>query len=192
MQLEQGEVRSALVGAHDEMTPAYFTLLQRSAYLGHMEDGFAGEAALSMMLATEEGEGALCRVSGVVMGYRPRSLQGLYGELLERAACRAEDIDAVVTGVNGQVANDAVYAEVCGALFPGKPLLRYKHLFGESYAASGLGAYVGAVCLRQGRIAEHLFVEGGMGEVRGLRRLLLYNQIEGKHHCLILLSACGG
>jgi len=191
MQLEQGELNTALVGAHDEMTPAYFTLLRRTGYLGHTADGFAGEAALSLALSCEKQASALCRVEGLTLAYRPKSLSALYNALLERTHCRPEDIDAVMIGLNGQPANDQVYAEACPALFPGKPLLRYKHLFGESYAASGMGVYTAAVCLAQGRIPGHLFVRPDEAERQGVRRLLCYNQFDNKNHSLILLSACG-
>ena len=33
LQMQQG-IRTALVGAHDEMTPAYFSMLQKAGYLG--------------------------------------------------------------------------------------------------------------------------------------------------------------
>ena len=58
-------VSTALVGAHDEMTPAYFTLLKKSGYLGRANQTFAGETAVAMMLATEKSEKTLCEIEAV-------------------------------------------------------------------------------------------------------------------------------
>ncbi|MDR3188734.1 MAG: beta-ketoacyl synthase chain length factor [Prevotellaceae bacterium] len=192
-QLESRRIQTALVGAHDEMTPGYFTLLTRTGYLGRAAAGFSGEVALSMMLAAARRENALCRLRGVEMTYRPDSnaLRQALLRLLQRAQCTLNDVDAVMTGVSGQQVNDQLYASVCTALFPRKPLLRYKHLFGEAYTASGLGVYAAAVCLSRQRIPAHLFAEHRRGEQRGVGHILFYSHAEGKNHSFILLSPCG-
>jgi hypothetical protein len=102
-----------------------------------------------------------------------------------------EDIDAVMIGNNGQEENDRIYMENCPVLFPGRKLLHYKHLFGESYTASGLGVHAAAVCLHQQRIPAHLFIDAKNGEQQGVKHILCYNQFENKNHSFILLSACG-
>ena len=194
MQLRNGQAATALVGAHDEMTVDYFTLLKRAGYLGHAVNGFAGEAAVSLTLGTEPSKTALCRIEGIEMLYHPvikkddcLPLQ----RILENSPFRVEDADAVMIGVNGQPANDKVYNEICPVLFPKARLLRYKHLFGESYSASGLGVYAAAICLMQRRIPSHLFVDAGYSELRNVRRIVFYNQFEGKNHSFIFLSLCG-
>ncbi|MDR1343499.1 MAG: beta-ketoacyl synthase chain length factor [Prevotellaceae bacterium] len=192
-QLGSNRIQTALVGAHDEMTPSYFALLKRTGYLGHAPNGFSGEVALSMMLATTPGDSALCRLRGVELEYNPdaETLQKTLGRMLQSAQCSLEEVDAVMTGVSGLPSNDRVYASICPELLPNKKQLRYKHLFGESYTAPGLGVYAAAVCLCRQRIPAHLFVGGQSGEQRGVRHILCYNHFEGKNHSLILLSACG-
>ena len=193
MQLKNKQIQTALVGAHDEMTPKYFTMLKRIGYLGNAENGFAGETAISMMLASDKKTNSLCRLDGIEMMYRPdkNELQKGLSQLLEQAQCSLEEVDAVMIGVNNQKANDQVYAEVCPELFPGKKFLRYKHLFGESYSASGLGVYAAATCLHQQRIPTHLFVNSDEKEQKKLKHILFYNQFENKNHTLVLLSSCG-
>jgi hypothetical protein len=102
----------------------------------------------------------------------------------------SEDVDAVMIGVNGEPANDCINEEICPVLFPDKKLLRYKHLFGESYTASGLGVYASAACLHRQRIPAHLFVKPEK-EQQGVKHILCYNQFENKNHTFILLSSCG-
>jgi len=192
MQLKEKQVQTALVGAYDEMTPSYFTLLKRIGYLGNAENGFAGETAVSMMLATEQKINTLCQFKGIEILYCPNKneLQEGLSRLLEQVQCSLDKIDAVMIGVNNQNTNDQIYAEICPELFPNKKLLRYKHLFGESYTASGLGIYAAATCLHQQRIPAHLFVHSEE-EQKGIKNILFYNQFENKNHTLLLLSSCG-
>jgi len=192
MQLKTKQIQTALVGAYDEMTPNYFTLLKRIGYLGNAENGFAGETAVSVMLATEQKINTLCQFKGIEILYCPNKneLQEGLSRLLEQAQCSLDEIDAVMIGVNNQNTNDQIYAEICPELFPNKKLLRYKHLFGESYTASGLGIYAAATCLHQQRIPTHLFVHSEE-EQKGIKNILFYNQFENKNHTLLLLSSCG-
>jgi 3-oxoacyl-(acyl-carrier-protein) synthase len=193
LQLENNQIQTALVGAHDEMTPNYFILLKRIGYLGHSLNGFGGETAVSMMLGSGRRENALCRLRGIEILYRPdkEELPELLDRFLQQAECSPEEIDAVMTGHNGQAQNDRTYNEMASILFPDKKRLQYKHLFGESYTAPGLGVYAAAVCLHQQRIPAHLFSASGSKEQQGVKSILFYNQFENKNHSFILLSACG-
>ena len=192
MQLKNKQIQTALVGAHDEMTPKYFTLLKRIGYLDNIKNGFCGETAISMMLASEQKSNALCRLNGIEILYRPNKneLQNGLSRLIEQAQCSLDEIDAVMIGLNNQKENDSVYDAICPKLFPNKKILRYKHLFGESYTASGLGVYAAATCLHQQRISAHLFVNSEK-EQKGIKHILFYNQFENKNHTLVLLSSCG-
>jgi len=192
IQLKNGQIETALVGAHDEMTPNYFVLLKRIGYLGNA-NGFSGETALSMMLGTTQNENALCKLRGMEMCYCPdkEELRQSLKRLLKNADCSLDDIDVVMTGLNGKQSNDEVYAENCQILFPDKKIIQYKHVFGESYSASGLGVYACAVLLAQNRIPAHFFVNDKQEEVVGIKNILFYNQFENKNHTLILLSSCG-
>ena len=193
IQLRSGRIETALVGAHDEMTPNYFLLLKRIGYLGHARNGFSGETALSMMLSTQQNENALCKVRGMEICYRPNKeeLKRSLEAMLENCNCRLEDIDAIMTGYNGEPTNDGVYVENCRLLFPDKKIIQYKHIFGESYTASGLGVYASAVLLSRNRIPAHFFVNAQKEDLVGIKNILFYNQFENKNHSFILLSSCG-
>jgi 3-oxoacyl-[acyl-carrier-protein] synthase II len=189
MQLSYEEVNHVLVGAHDEVTPDYFTILQRVGYLGGSMKGFSGETSMSMILGKERTSSTLCRMNGIEMAYKPRmkQLTIMLERLLKSANCPLSLLDGVMIGVNGSEANDDIYERYVPELFGEVPLLRYKHLFGESYTAPALGFYVAAICLSQQCIPSHLFING-REEKRGVNHILLYNQFEGKNHSFILLS----
>jgi len=196
LQFTAGRIKTALVGGYDEMTSNYQLLLSRIGYwrahgenvtLKKGEEAFAGETSVSFMLSDEKTEKTICQISGIQLLYKPseKDLQFALNELL----CPVDNIDAVFVGVNGNKTNDDVYYRNASILFAGKPLAGYKHIFGESYTASGLGMYAAATCLRKQRIPQHLLLNG-CKEINPVKTLLLYNQFEDKNHSLTLLTSC--
>jgi hypothetical protein len=99
-------------------------------------------------------------------------------------------------GTNGQSENDSRYFEICDKNFPNIPLLQYKNIFGESYTSPALGIYAAITCLKNGNVPEHLLLnkKTGTGHCglapKSLKKILFYNNFEGKNHSLILLSKC--
>ena len=183
MQLKINKIKTALVGAHDEMTPVYFDILKKAGYWGKPHQTFAGEVAVAMMLSTEKTEKTLCEIEAV---------EKLYGDI-STCDMRQSDIanpDYIMVGTSGVEENDKVYFENCAKLFPNIPLLQYKHLFGEGYTMPALGVYAAAVCLHKGEIPAHLFFAPNIinQAPRLFNKILCYNQFEGKNHTFILLS----
>ncbi|MDR2499381.1 MAG: beta-ketoacyl synthase chain length factor [Tannerellaceae bacterium] len=198
IRIANGHIRNALVGSYDEMTPHYRILLNRTDYPGNAY--FGSETALSAILADEPSEGskALCRIEAIEMiyGKSPQCIATALQRILCRAGRSFSDLDAIMTGLNADKANDAVYRRAEAELFSGKPLLQYKHLFGESHAVSGLGVYATAVCLQRGSVPGFMLVSDKKFRVDKLRddlpakTILFYNHCGGKNHALILMSSC--
>jgi hypothetical protein len=180
IQIKNNKIRSVLVGAHDEMTPAYFSLLKKAGYLGNENQVFAGETAVAMMLGTEKVEDAICKIETV---------EKFYGDLLgiQNLMLNAKP-DFVMTGINGNEVTDQIYYENCEKLFPNIPLLQYKTIFGECYTAPALGMYAAAICLQKGKIPAHLIVRNRRSDIENPQKILCYNHFEGKNHSFILLS----
>lgn len=194
MQFESGKIASALVGGHDELTPAYFALLDRVGYwkksvdrqtvtdsLG--EGSLAGETAVSVMLSNSGGGVELCDVR---LCYRPQHLEEQITDFLERNATKCSDVDLIVTGRNGDCRYDGVYDNVVERLFAGRQQAWYKHLFGESYTASAFGLYAAREMMLRRRVADVLSF-GGVAECRVPRVVLLVNGFESREYSLILL-----
>ncbi|MDR2972767.1 MAG: beta-ketoacyl synthase chain length factor [Bacteroidales bacterium] len=193
--------RNLLVGAHDEMTPAYYNLLKKTSYLGNPKQTFAGETAVAMMLSNKNTDKTLCKIEAVQKIYKG---VGAVLKLEDITAIREiKNIDFIMIGVNGVEENDKIYFENCAKLFPKIPLLQYKNIFGESYTASALGVYAAATCLRRGTIPDFLMcnsrkqisnVHDSSQENRSSQflqsqsKILCYNHIENKNHTFILLS----
>jgi 3-oxoacyl-(acyl-carrier-protein) synthase len=182
MQMQAHHITTALVGAHDELTPVYFSLLKKAGYLGKPNQTFAGETAVAMILSTQKSEKSLCEIEAV---------EKIYSRNVETQFITSlSDIDYIMIGTNGDIENDKIYFENCTKLFPNIPLLQYKNIFGESYSASALGVYAAAICLQRGEIPEHLKITNYELQItkNKVNKILCYNHFEGKNHAFVLLS----
>ena len=96
----------------------------------------------------------------------------------------------IFADVEGDRDNDDVYHELRDRAFKNTPVLWYKQMFGESFGASSFGVYVGAECLRAGRIPQHLFFFPEEAEKfqKEPRNILVYNHFHDKDHSIILLT----
>ena len=188
MQMQLGKISTAMVGGHDEMTEQFFGLLQKVGYVGVEGMVPCGEVAMSMMLNTSEDVESLCELAGLRISFRPsrEKLQQQLDEMLSEADMTMADISAVMTGVNGHPENDQLYHDTVQALFPEKPLLHYKHLFGENYTVSALGLYVCAHLLKKNEIPSFLY--DSEQRVDALKSILLLNQTREGDVSMILLK----
>lgn len=178
MQLRLGDISTALVTGNDEMTPTYFTILQRVGYLGQPGQCPAAEASVAMLLSTDA-DGALCELSDVQLAYSATPPQGL---------CPPDNphVDAILIGTNGNESNDRFYSDLIPCL-PAAPLLHYKHLFGECYSSSALGLYAAAHILAKGEAPAHLRCDG-LDKPLPVSRLLVVNQSDGT--CFSYITLC--
>ena len=191
LRLRSGNIRNALVGGFDELTDDYLHFFRRTGRWQFTPDGFAGEAAVSFLLDGQQDAHTLCRLDDLRLLYRPTldTLRDALHDLLTANDCSLDDIDAVLIGLNTNPDNDTVYLDAAAQLYPATPLIRYKHLFGESFSASALAHYVAATCLRRGHIPSHLRLDSADASLP-VRRILIHNHSMNKTHTLTLLSAC--
>ena len=134
--------------------------MKKSGYVGQEGMVPCGEVAMSMMLNTDESADSLCELAGIRLCHRPTKelLQQHIDNLLSEADMTMDDLSAVMTGMNGNPANDQLYKQTIDTFFGGKPLLNYKHLFGENYTVSALGLYASAYILKNGDMKSVLFL----------------------------------
>lgn len=179
MQMQLGKISTALVSGHDEMTDSYFSLLQKVGYVGVNGMVPCGEVAMSMMLNTSEGARsvALCELAGIRISSSPsrEKMQQQLDDMLAAAGMTMADISAMMTGVNGNPANDRLYRETVEALFPKTALLHYKHLFGENYTVSALGLYAAAHLLHKNQVPSFMYDTQSPQQCDTLENILLLN-----------------
>ena len=188
-QFRLGKIDSALVGCHDEMTETFYHILKKGGVMGKDEE-HCGEAAVSVVLGRES-DNALCKITNFKMFHQPtmNTLMDAVATMLQSTGKSLTNVDFILTGISGDRSNDAAYLEETKTLFGDKPLLKYKHLFGESFTASGLGLYVAAQCLNVGKVPASLFVNTNEISDKQPKCILLYNRSDGKNVSLTLLEA---
>ena len=188
-QFQLGKIDTALVGGHDEMTETFYHILKKGGVMGRDKER-CGEAAVSVLLGRKN-DNALCKLIGFQMLHQPtmNTLMDAVSTLLQSSGKSLANVDYILTGLSGNRENDKAYLEETKTLFGDRPLLRYKHLFGESFTASGLGFYVAAQCLKAGRVPASLFVHSTEVSDRQPRCIMLYNRSDGKNVSLTLLEA---
>ena len=195
-QFQLGKIDSALVGGHDEMTETFFHILKKGGMMSK-DDEKCGEAAVSVVLSrhreeqSTSGTKPLCKLTGFTMLHQPslNAMTDAVAMLLQSAGKSLADVDFILTGIRGNLESDKLYREETKTLFGDKPLLHYKHLFGESFTASGLGFYVAAQCLKAGHVPASLFVDAKEISDKQPKCILLYNRSDGKNVSLTLLEA---
>ena len=211
LQFRLGKIGSALVGGHDEMTETFYHILKKGGVLGN-DDEICGETAVSVVLSRKlesqviepvempsQNQSALrqtqdpqplCKLIGFKMLHRPSSnaLVDAVATLLQESGKSVSDIDFILTGISGNHKNDNAYLEETKLLFGDKPLLKYKHLFGESFTVSGIGFYVAAQCLAHHRVPEALFVNSSENKAVQPHCILIYNRSDGENVALTLLE----
>lgn len=189
MQLQTENIHTVLLNGHDESSPIFDGILEHLNKWDFKKPWFKGETAVAMVLGKEHTASALCRIEDMMMYYHAAAIEmkERMDGFLHRNACRMSDIDAVFVGLNGNEDNDQVYLDWQKRFFLGTPMAYYKHLFGEHYTMSGIGIYVAATCLQQGRIPSHL-LWGEQEPLEGIRRILFCNHSEAKEYSFILLS----
>ena len=139
MQIQSGAIDNALVGCNDELTPAAYDLLKQAGLAGRQGQATMSEGSVAMVLSSNPA-GALCEVESVDL-YYDTPLAGKIGAP-----------QLLLTGSNGI---DSQYRFLQAT---GLPTRSYKRLFGESYAASGLGTMAAACMLQAGHCGNALIV----------------------------------
>lgn len=180
LQMRLGKINSALIGGHDELTETFYHILKKGGMMGK-DDEMCGEAAVSVVLGTKNDD-YLCKLVNFKMLHKPT---------LEKLKAVAKDFQAdyIITGISGNHKSDEVYFAETKELFSNAKLLKYKHIFGESFTSSGIGVYVAAQCLKAGKIPAHLFVNPSEISDKKPSKILIFNHSDGNNYSLTLLEA---
>ena len=160
------------------------------------DDERCGEVAVSVVLSRHCEERSnpetkpLCRLTGLKMLHLPtmNDLMDAVTTMLQSAERSLADVDYILTGISGNHENDKAYLAETKTLFGDKPLLKYKHLFGENFTASGLGFYVAAQCLKVGHVPAECFVDANLVSDKRPTCLLLFNRSDGNDYTMVLLE----
>jgi len=202
MQVDQGESENILTGGLDEMTPGMFAISRRlgifrNSCSGHSalftkkaSGSIAGEGAAFFLLDGQQTSSSYCRLEAVEMLYKPddeKEITGKILKLLKDHSLRIEDIDLVISGVNGDERFDGIYSSVL-APFKNCRLAYYKHLCGEYHTSSAFAVWLAAMILKKNQVPSFLLAHGDISTPPA--NVLIYNHYLGSNHTFILLRKC--
>ena len=196
-----GKSGTVLLGGADELTDNSFTIMQRLGMwkrkpvnnLQLLEDNskgtIAGEGAAFFLLSGEKKENSYARITDAATFIYPEDTGEVVlriRDLLLRNRVDPGEIDLLVTGMNGNPADDGIYHEVSENLFPETGLAWFKHLCGEYHTSGSFALWLAAMILKNKRIPEVVKLRGPSGNE--IKRILIYNHYGNINHSLILVS----
>ena len=147
--------------------------------------------AAFFLLATEPSATDYAKLDGLHTFYKPAGTAEIEKQVLSfltKHSVDMNDIDLVITGRTGNAGTDRIYDELTATIFKNKILLDYKNLCGEYPTAAAFAMWLGANIIKSGTVPAVLNCSDTAG--KKIVRILIYNQHQGIHHSLSLLSAC--
>ena len=201
MQFQLNRIGTALIGGYDEITPSYFKMLGK---LGYWRNGavdfqalkqpgqigsISGGSAVSLLLSTTPTSDTLCRLidASLFCVRNDNELSAFTHAFLQQHHLSEDDIDAVMCGFSGDDDNDSVYRNLLQTHFPNTTALWYKHLFGESFCASGYGIYAAACCMKRKNIPQHLIYNQEKKHSSNINNILIVNHFHKRDFSLSLI-----
>ncbi|RYY23300.1 MAG: beta-ketoacyl synthase [Chitinophagaceae bacterium] len=201
--LKDREVNNVLVGAADEITDISFGILNRFGIyrreavsnldlIANPGNGtIAGEGSTFFLLANEASAVDYAVLDAIHTFYKPRQVEDVAKEInlfLEAQSLSIKDISLVITGMNGDIANDLLYLQLNTTIFRETSVLPYKQLCGEYPTSSAFALWYAATELKAGTL-EALLPARAAGS-SNKKHVLIYNNYKNIHHSLFLVSSC--
>lgn len=180
---EEGKVCSILTGGHDELTPTYFTLLNKAGYYSYNEatntGSFAGEGSVSFVLERECKESSYAVIQSLEMNYfsdKDVSFSSVAIPFLRRQGVALDELCAIFTACTEDDMGMKVYRDI--NLFTGIPHIPYMKYCGAFFTASAFGLWLAANYLRSDFLSD----------CSKKPYILLHNHSFGKHHSVMLIK----
>jgi 3-oxoacyl-[acyl-carrier-protein] synthase II len=197
LHLQEG-TRNVLVGAVDVITPDFITTQKLSGLwkqevarnldvLRSTDRGaLAGEGSAFFVLDSEPRGASSMEVLSAELFFDPNgeSVERRINGMLSGSQRRAEDIDLLMLGYNGDAFEDRAYDHV-RTLFPNAAVAAYKHLTGEYYTANAQGAWFTWSALASGSLPVECMLHGNA--IGPFQTALVYDHFQRKDHSLLLM-----
>jgi len=201
MHISENSDNNILVGGIDEMTQNHLTIIRR---LGHWKmrpasnlnlldysnpGALAGQGSAHFLLSGQKIDNTYCKLIDVCTFYKPENIEAIEQRIynfLAGSDLKLEDIDLVITGINGDPYNDEHYYQLQRTFFKEVLLSYYKHLCGEYLTSSGFALWMAANILKRQVVPPVILLNGT--SPKRLKNILIYNHFRQVEHSLILLS----
>jgi 3-oxoacyl-[acyl-carrier-protein] synthase II len=199
MLLKELETDNILVGGVEEMVDTSFKVLTRlglykrfpvsnlELFDTESKGTIGGEGAVFFLLTDKPSDKNLAELTAIKTVYKPENASLAITKFLGENSLDMVDIDLVITGKNGDTANDEIYKSLENTLFKNTAIGNYKHLCGEYPTSSSFGLWVTANIIKNARVPD--VVARGASDIKSPKKVLFYNHYQNKYHSLMLVSA---
>lgn len=199
MLLNEKEANNILVGGTEEIVDASFKVLTRlglyrrwpvsnfDLFKTEAKGTVAGEGCAFFLLSDKPSPDNLAELTGLKTIYKPENIEKDIAQFLGEHSLKAEDIDLVITGKNGDLKNDAVYMKLTSSILKTHALANYKHLCGEYPVSSSFALWLTANIIKKGSVPEVMLER--KGNSASPKKILIYNHYQNTYHSLMLVSA---
>jgi hypothetical protein len=203
MMLAEGEAKSILLGAADEITANSLAITSRfgmwkqkaisnlNLYKSPGKGSIAGEGAAFFLLSDEYRHGDLARITAVAPLFDHDNSLDINFEIsqfLNQNLLTPEQIDLVIYGYNGDIRYEKVYDHVRNGSLHDVPSAYYKHLCGEYFTSSSFAMWLAAKIISTQSVPQTVMLESKPPAT--IKNILIYNHYQNINHSLILLSKC--
>ena len=185
MLFKEGKMRTILTGGHDELTPTYFSLLDKAGYYSYNEEtgvgNFAGEGSISFVLSSTPHSGSYAVIQGLELRYTPQndaSFGSVVIPFLQKLGVSPNDLCALFTAYTEDEMSRSVYRDLSSAPFTHLTHIPYKAHCGEFFTAPAFGMWLAAHYLRSGYFPQS----------RQKPYILLHNYSHHRHHSVMLIK----
>ena len=197
---ETTKKKNVLVGGFDEMTDEYYLVKSKVGYWkatvpnsldvitqNDTNGTIAGEGATFFVVSNEK-DNATCTLREVKMIHNPSSekLECCLNELLISHQLKTEDIDVVVTGMNGDSRYNSLYKSALNFFPDDVGIVSFKHLTGEYPTASGFAVWLAARLFNTQNIEDIITLR--KGSKKRLENILIINHYILDTASVMLLS----
>jgi 3-oxoacyl-(acyl-carrier-protein) synthase len=199
--LKERQAENVLAGSADEMTDFTFSVLKRfglykqsaipnlDLYSSDTKGSICGEGAAFFVVSGEFAEGTYAEIDAVETLYKHAStpeIKKWIEQFFTLHEITANDIDLLITGKNGDPKHDLLFTDLQNDIFKDNGVINYKHLCGEYPTSSSFALWLASNIIRGNKLPKCF--EGAQFTGKDFRKILVYNNYQGKHHSLVLLS----
>ncbi len=197
---ETTETKHYLAGAFDELTPEYFYIRNKIDYykkdlpdsfhlLEHSNTpGSVGGEGAHFFTVSNNKENAACALHALDMLHKPtaESLQQAVDAMLAQNGLTPDDIDILISGMNGDSRTRFLTDPVVASVSPRTTVAVFKHLCGEYDTASGFGLWLANYFFSKQSIPAEVVYKKGTSE--RIQNILFCNVTISGNATLMLLK----
>lgn len=191
LMLQENEANNILVGGIDEMTEKTYLQLKKAGCTKDYSDdilnsatkGYVpGEGSCFFTLSNKTSDKNIVKVKDVSVFNN-----GDIDEVLAKNDLSINDIDVLITGVNGDIVSDRNYMTVKNACKESIQV-SYKNIVGEFDTASSFATWLGARIIQEQKVPDSIQINAI--KRKSINNVLIHNYSKGHGNSFILLSAC--